>query len=258
MMVVSAAATIAVWLPVVGQADDCSLSPQHAGVTFPVDRVGKDWACRLQPIIANYTAANKIGPARLALSEPLYGYLLDRPGTAAALMDRLELGLYKAETRAPGVYWGSDGEGTEGVIQLAYEDRTSRIYYVEGIHHSRLLPNITGKAVVLVRMNPLMESQGTEEMETTLVSYTRVDNRVLSGVLSLFRSLVGSIVANKLTKGIADVNRLGLEMRQHPDRVLFEAADPPPLPAEDVAFLKQALSSSKSPGGMNAKDPTAP
>jgi hypothetical protein len=30
-------------------------------------------------------------------------------------------------------------------------------------------------------------------------------------------------------------------MRQHPDRVLFEAMDPPALPDEDVAFLKHAL-----------------
>jgi hypothetical protein len=257
MIALSVHAAMAVCLPVDGHADDCSLTPHHVGLTFPVERVPHEWACRLQPIIANYTTANKIGPARIALSETLYLYLLDRPGTAAALMDRLDIGVYKAETRTPGVYWGSDGEGTEGVIQLVYEDRTSRIYYVEGIHHSRLLPNITGKAVVLLRMNPLVESQGAEAMETTLVSYTRVDNRILSGVLTVFRSLVGSTVAHKLTKGIAAVNRLGLEMRHHPARVLFEAADPPPLPAEDVAFLNQVLSSSKS-SGMNVNNPTAP
>jgi hypothetical protein len=30
-------------------------------------------------------------------------------------------------------------------------------------------------------------------------------------------------------------------MRQRPDRVLFEATDPPALPDEDVAYLKEAL-----------------
>lgn len=258
IMAVSAMGTIALWLPSDAQADDCALFPHHVGLTFPVERVGRDWACRLQSIITNYTTANKIGPTRIVVPEAMYLYLLDRPGTAAALMDRLDLGLYKAETRGPGLYWGSDGEGTEGLIQLVYQDRTSRIYYLEGSHYSRLLPNITGKAVVLLRMNALMESQGIEAVETTLVSYTRVDNRVLSRALSLFRSLVGGTVARKLTEGMAAVNRLGLEMRQHPNRVLFEATDPPPLPAEDVAFLKQALLNSRTSGGMNANNQIGP
>jgi hypothetical protein len=37
------------------------------------------------------------------------------------------------------------------------------------------------------------------------------------------------------------VNRLSHLMRQHPDRVLFEAMDPQALPDDDVAFVRQAL-----------------
>jgi hypothetical protein len=64
---------------------------------------------------------------------------------------------------------------------------------------------------------------------------------VLSGLASLLRPLVGATVIRKLRKGVDVVNRLGLEIRQRPERVLFEATDPPPLPDEDVAFLKEAL-----------------
>ena len=249
--------TIALWLAQQVRSESCVLPSQHVGLTFPVEKVGSEWACRLQPVISNYTTANKIGPTRTALAEGLYRYLLDRPATAAALINRLDLGLYKAETRGPGRYWGNDGEGTEGIVQLVYEDRVSRIYYLEGSHHSRLLPNITGKAVVLLRMTPVKEAQGTDAVETTLVSYTRLDNRVLSGLMSLLRPLIGSTVTGKLAKGVEVVNRLGNEMRQHPDRVLFEAMDPPGLPADDVTFLKQALANLHSSGNMNQMKTTA-
>ena len=79
-------------------------------------------------------------------------------------------------------------------------------------------------------------------MRNTMVAYTMLDNRILSGLASLLRPLVGATVTRKLAKGVEVVNRLGLEMRQRPDRVLFEATDPPPLPDEDVAFLKKVLS----------------
>ncbi len=239
------------------QAESCHIAPQHAGVAFPVDRIDPAWGCRLQPIIDDFTTANKIGPTRTPLSESVYVYLLDRPPVAAALMNRLDLGLYKAETRGPGRYWGDDGEGTMGLVELVYQDPHYRLYYLEGTHHSTLLPNIIGKAVVMLRMEAVKDATGREAVETTLVSYTRLDNPVLAGLVSLLRPLVGRTVSRKLTKGIEAVNQLGLEMRRDPDRVLFEATDPPPLPPEDVAFLKQALATMSHPSNMHGKEPVA-
>ena len=229
------------------QAESCVLTSQHAGLAFPVEKVDPVWVCRLQSIVDNYTTVNNVGPIRAALSESMYHYLLDRPPLAAALINRLVLAPYKAERRGPGRYWGNDGEGTEGIVELVYQDRTSRIYYLVGSHHSRLLPNMTGKAVVLLRMNSVKEAGGAEAMDSTMVSYTKLDNRILSGLMSLLRPLISGIITHKLAKGVEVVNRLGLEMRERPERVLSKAADPPSLPAEDVAFLKVALGGQQAP-----------
>jgi hypothetical protein len=223
------------------QSKTCVLPPQHAGVTFPVEQIEANWACRLQPILSHYTTANKVGPLRTPLPEAVYAYLLDRPPMAAALVNRLNLSLYRAEMRGPGRYWGNDGEGTEGIVELVYQNRTSRVYYLEGSHDSRFLPRITGKAVVLLRMNQVTDSNGTEVMDSTLVSYTRLDNRLLAGIVSLLRPLTGSAVTRKLAKGVDTVNRLSQAMRQQPDRVLSEATKSPGLSSDEVTFLKQAL-----------------
>jgi hypothetical protein len=240
------------------QSETCSLPSQHAGVTFPIEKVDPGWACRLQAIVGNYTTAGKIGPIRTGLPESLYRNLLDRPPLAAALINRLDLGLYKSEARGPGRFWGNDGEGTEGIVQLVYQDRTSRIYYLEGSHDSRLLPHMTGKAVVFLRMNQVKDANGMEAMDSTMVSYTKLDNRILSGLVSLLRPLIGGTVTRKLGKGVETVNRLSHVMRQHPDRVLFEAMDPPALPVEDVAFLKQALENLPHSSSATPSRATAP
>ena len=72
--------------------------------------------------------------------------------------------------------------GQRGSSQLVYQDRTSRIYYLEGSHDSRLLPHITGKAVVFLRMDPVKDADGIEAMDSTMVSYTKLDNRFFSGI----------------------------------------------------------------------------
>lgn len=224
------------------RAESCTLESEHAGISFPVEYLPEEWACRLKFVIDHYTTATSLGPLKTATDESVHRYLLDHPPMAAALINRLDLAPYKAETRGPGQWWGNDGDGTEGVVQLVYHDRTNRVYYLEGTHHSRLLPNLSGKAVVFLRMGIVKEPSGLESMHNTMVAYTMLDNRILSGLASLLRPLVGATVTRKLAKGVEVVNRLGLEMRQRPDRVLFEATDPPPLPDEDVAFLKKVLS----------------
>ena len=240
------------------QSETCSLPSEHAGMTFPIEKVDPEWACRLYEIVDHYTTVNKVGPIRIGLSASLYRQLLDRPPLTAALINRLEIGLYTSETRGPDHFWGDDGEGTKGIVQLVYQDRTSRIYYLEGSHDSRLLPNIAGKAVVFLRMDSVKDGKGIEAVDSTMASYTKLDNRILSGLAALLRPRIGAVVERKLIKGVETVNRLSLFMRQHPDRVLFEAMDPPALPADDVAFLKQALESVSHSSGAISSRTTSP
>jgi hypothetical protein len=223
------------------QADSCFVASEQAGIAFPAGKIARDWTCRLQFVIDHHISANTVGPSQTAMAEAMYLYLLDRPPVAAALINRLDLAEYKSEDRGLERWWGSDGEGTEGIVQLVYQDRTSRVYYLEGTHHSRLLPNVSGKAVIFLRMRPVRDESGSDAMESTMVAYTMLNSRVLSGLASLLRPLIDATVMSKLSKGLEVVNRLGLEMGQRPNRVLFEATDPPPLPAQDVAFLTQAL-----------------
>jgi hypothetical protein len=240
------------------QSETCSLPSQHAGLTFPIEKVDPDWACRLQPIISHYTTANKLGPLRTPLPEAVYLYFLDHPPMAAALINRLGIAPYKSEMRGAGRFWGNDGEGASGIVELVYQDRTSRVYYLEGSHDSRFLPRITGKAVVLLRMNQVTESNGTEAMDSTLVSYSRLDNRLLSGIVSLFRPLAGNAETRKLAKGVNTVNRLSQVMRQQPDRVVSEATKSPGLPSDEVAFLKHALVNLSHPSGAPPSRTTSP
>jgi hypothetical protein len=240
------------------QSETCSLPSQHVGVTFPIEKVDPDWACRMQPIISHYTTVNKLGPLRTPLPEAVYLYFLDHPPMAAALINRLNLGLYRAEMRGPGRYGGNDGEGASGIVELVYQDRTSRVYYLEGSHESRFLPRTTGKAVVLLRMNQVTGSNGVEAVDSTLVFYTRLDNRLLSEIVSLFRPFVGSAVTRKLAKGVDTVNRLSQVMRQQPDRVVSEATKSPALPSDEVAFLKHALENLSHPSGATQSKTTSP
>jgi len=224
-----------------GRAETCMLSPVHGDLTFPVERITPEWTCQLHTIIESNTTITRLGPIRVAMSELLYRYLLGEPPVAATLIRRLALGSYHSQAWGEGRFWGDDGEGTKGFVHLVYEDSASRIYYLEGSHESRLLPHISGKAVVFLRMAVARDHLGNEDMDSTIVAYTKLDNRFLSGLVSLLDPVIRGMVKGKLQKGIETVHRLGLTMREHPHRVLREAELHPPLPEPHLVFLKKVL-----------------
>lgn len=224
-----------------GQSESCSVSAVHAGLVFPVQQIDPDKACMLQAIIRDHTTESRVGPVRAALAESMYRYLLDHPPFTATLIRRLKLGLYESDVRGPGRFWGDDGEGTKGIVELVYEDPTSRVYYLEGSHESRLLPHITGKAVVFLRTDVVRNANSEDMIDSTLVAYTRLDNRLLSGLVYVLHPLVTRVVKSRLQKGMETVNRLGVAMRRDPQRLLLVASDPPPLPEHHMAFLKKTL-----------------
>ncbi len=241
-----------------GQSETCALSPNHGGLTFPVERMDPDWTCRVQAILGSSTTVTLVGPLRTATSELVYRYLLEYPPVAADLIRRLHLGLYQAEARGPSRFWGDDGEGTKGTVQLLYSDQASRIYYLEGVHESRLLPHVSGKAVVFLRMEARRAETGRDEMDSTLVAYTKLDNSVLSGLVFLLHPLISGIVTSKLQKGVKIVHRLGLTMNEQPERVLLELTTPPILSEDHVAFLSQMLKGQQHMGKGSLEDRSIP
>jgi hypothetical protein len=74
----------------------------------------------------------------------------------------------------------------------------------------------------------------------------------------LLRPFIGGTVKRKWSKGVDTVNRLSQLMRQDPDRVLFEAMDPPALPDDDVALVKQALENLSHSSGATQSRTTSP
>ena len=234
-------------------AEPCEVAAEHAGVTFPVGKVDPRQTCRLKSIIDNYTTANKLGPFRTPLPEASFTVLLDRPPFAAAMVNRLGYAPYQAAMRGPLEFWASDGEGMEGVVELVYRDRTSRMYLLDGTYTGTWLPRIAGKAVVLARLNPVKEPDGSDAMDTTLVSYVRLNNRILSGVVSLLRPLIGSGVSRRLTRTVETANRLSLDMKNFPGRVMEKATADPPLPPDELALLKQMLAEWQEPNRSSPK-----
>ena len=240
-------------LPPYSHATECQLSDQHEGLSFPVHQIEPAWRCHLQPIITDYTTVGTTGPVQTPLSAALYSYFLDRPVVTAALAQRLGIGPFQASVRGPNQFWVNDGDGTQGLLTLLHQDGAIRIYHVDGFHEGRIFPMVKAQAVVFMTMRPAQDRTGHDSVETTLVSYVKLESRMWSALVALLRPLVGDAITRKLARGFDATNQLSQLIAQDRSRILRDAEAPPLLSPDELESLKLALQ-----GAPRASGPSQP
>ncbi len=239
------AATVAVLLvagPVAPlRAEPCRVTLEQDRFTFPVEHLEPAALCLIEPIVNRPTTSGSIGPITAPIPQALYAYLLDHPVITAALVERLGLGTYQFTVKGQGQFWGNDGDGTQGLLTLLYQDQTARLYHIDGYHEGHLFPMVRAKAVVFLRVAPMMTTEGHPAVETSLVAYTRLNDPVLSALLSLLTPLVGETVVRKLTKAFDATTQLGMVMAKEPARLIQEVNSLPMIQPDDQRVLTSLL-----------------
>ena len=215
----------------------CTVSAEQGGVLFPVDKLDAPTRCRISGVVDGYTTSGLIGPVQTPVTPQLYEYLLDRPPLIASLTDRLGLGAYEFTARDPNQYWVNDGEGTQGLLTLVYQDPMHRIYHIDGFHEGQVFPMVRAKAAVFMHIVPGTTPDGYPAVQTSLVAYTKLDDSVLAGLVRILRPLIGEAVTRKLSRGFEVTNRLGVTIAEDRDRVVQVASLVPWLSLSELQAL---------------------
>jgi hypothetical protein len=205
-------------------AEDCQVAEEHGGMRFPVARLDAGTRCLIGDVVNRYTTSGLIGPVQSPITQELYVYLLDRPVMLALLVQRLELGAYQVAEKAQHQFWVNDGEGTQGLFTLLYQDQVNRIYHITGYHEGQLFPMVRAKVVVFMRIQAVVTQGGQPAVETALRVYTRLNDPILAGLVRILSPLLGDAVTRTLAKGFTVINQLGSRIAQDPGRVTQEVA----------------------------------
>lgn len=215
----------------------CKVLAEQGGILFPVDQLDAPTRCRISAVVNGYTTTGLIGPVLTPVTPQLYEYLLDRPPLIASLTERLGLGAYEFTERGSNQYWVNDGDGTQGLLTLVYQDTAHRIYHIDGYHEGQVFPMVRAKAAVFMHITPGTTPDGYPAVQTSLVAYTRLDDSILAGLVRILRPLIGEAVTRKLSHGFEVTNQLGAAIAQDRDRVIQYASLVPWLSTSDLQTL---------------------
>ncbi|MFM8552733.1 MAG: hypothetical protein ACKOCD_10585, partial [Nitrospiraceae bacterium] len=227
---------------------------EQGGLPFPVEHLDRASRCLISDVAGSPTTSGLIGPVRTPIPQGLYEYLLDHPSLIAALVHKLGMGNYQFTIKGSRQFWGNDGDGTQGLLSLLQHEGTSRIYHIDGFHEGQVFPMVRAKAVVFLKIAPTASPEGHPVVETSLITYTKLNDPFLSGLVWMLRPLIGEAVTRKLARGFEVTNQLGAAIAQNPDRIVQELPALTAIdPQEQRAFA--ALLHSLPPNGVASSRP---
>ena len=176
-----------------------------------------------------------LGPFRTALSPDLVDFLLDHPDLSASLARGLGLAPYSSFALGSGAFSVDDGAGSRGSLVLTERGKGERVYYIEGVHESPLLPAIRAAAVVRIALKriPHFECRSSDT-ESEFEVYVRFRSHALSGLARALRPVARRIIARKFARGMEVADKLGRLM-----------AEDPRLVAETIESLQTAAPQDK-------------
>jgi len=174
------------------------------------------------------------------LNATLHEFLLSHPDVGAALARVQGLGPYRVRRIGPGVFAGTDGEGVCTLLRILSEAPGRRVLHASARYTTRLFPDISGEALVLVTTR--YEEAGNAELaHGQLLVYARLDNRMLGWLLGVLRPFIGGVLDAKIAKAFLNESRAIDQLVRDPDALLARLGMDESLAPADVAAFGSLL-----------------
>ncbi len=210
-----------VW-PVAGE-QDCELHINDLGRSFPLGGMERHALCRLAGVVNDATTSHVNPPVLTPIRKPVYDFLLDHVVLTAELVRTLGIGQYTIKRVGAQGFQGDDGQGSEALVDLLYQNSTQRVYHIQGAHHGKVLPMITGEAIIMLTSQTRTGHDGKESVETRMAVYSRLDNPMLATVVKVLQPFLRGVINGKLAGPFLAVHRMGELIAADPGQVFRQA-----------------------------------
>lgn len=211
-----------------------------------------EYAAAVRATVDGRTVHERLGPGRTPLPLELSNFLLDHPDFSAEVVRRRGIAPYRIEMLGPRRSRADDGEGTSGVVNLLSRTDRRRLYYGEGVHHSRLFPDVRASAVIVMELAEETAPDGRRVTVTVFDVYVRMRSRFVAGVVKTLRPFLQRTVVGKFSKAFMVADEIGRLTARDPGALAEDARSSPALFAEERDALL-ALTSRLPPPSSTAR-----
>jgi hypothetical protein len=201
----------------------------------------------LAQLLEDYTFRRSVTSAARVLDRDLHEFLLSHPDVGAELARLRGAGPYHVRRVAPAVFEGTDGDGAWATLRVLDAAPGLRVFHARGRYAARLLPDVSGEALVLLTTR--YETTGAGDLvHGRLTVHARLDGAFQHALLRALVPLVGAGLDRKIARAFASESVAVERLVRQPHVVLARLRAAPHLRPPDVAALRDLLERAHAAG----------
>lgn len=195
---------------------------------------------QLQEVTSNPSVSARVESEPVVGRRDVFEFLLDHPEFATHVTRALRLARYRIWQAEDGLFL-DDGWGATGRLSLVYASSGTRVMYARGAFQQRLLPSITGQAVVTIDYDFRPGADGREVLSAAVTSQLKVDGAFAELVFKLAGPAVvekAQLESRRLTRLFAKVLRA---VEERPAELYAALDQRPDIPRRELQTFRSLL-----------------
>ena len=169
----------------------------------------------------------------------IFEYLLDHPEFASHVTRALKAARYRI-WREGGSLWLDDGWGVKGTFSVAYAEPGLRLMRAQGAYQS-VLPDIKGRAVVVLAYRFQPGPQGRPQVATTLTSFVQIDNSFIRAIGRMGGPLVQKKADREALQLLRVFAKVSRAIEDNPTHVITHLRERGDVPRPELEQFRKLL-----------------
>jgi len=155
-------ATLEQRVKTVQKATSSKASRKAAIDALPLDKMSDEHRLRVTQIVTGTSIYRELPTLQFDVDPRVYHFFMDHPEAAVSIWQVMKISDFKMRQTAADSYETDDGEGTKGVIDVAFRTHDEAVVICDGTYKSALLPSaVKASGVIHVKVEFGQRPDGT-------------------------------------------------------------------------------------------------
>lgn len=221
---------------------------------LPLHLVAPEARGEVSEVISEHSFHHKGQPETFPCDPQLYLSLLNEPALTLALWQDLSESPAKLSMLAPGLYQGTDGNGTTATWTFVLRSPQLHVLLCKMEYRSpRGSAHLEGRIVLIVHTNYYKETGGAPWIQHEVEAFVKVDSRGWRAVAKTFRPLIERLLVDQIQEAGWFVSLMGRLVETYPDWADQVIASQAHLPEESRGRFQTVVSRVRRPDSSRGR-----
>jgi len=188
-----------VGIRVLSTGDSSADSQKKAAAAVPLNQLTAENRMRAKKILDGCSQYRRLPSLQYAIDEPVYRYLLQHPDVAVSTWRVMGISRFEMWQTGPQVFEAQAIDGSEGVVDILYQDHNQMLLVCDGNYHNPLLPKaLEASALIWFRLSCTPNAEGCQTVTQKADVFVRFPSPGVSAVAKMLSPVTNSMMDRNL------------------------------------------------------------